>query len=84
MTASLTIVGLVMNLIGVILLFRYGMPYRVSQLNEGSTFDDPPTPRDTQLNRRHKRFGWTGLIAIIIGTFLQVAANLSNVCLSTI
>ena len=29
MSAPLNIAGLIMNLAGVILLFRYGMPYRV-------------------------------------------------------
>jgi hypothetical protein len=29
MPATFSIIGLVLNLIGVIILFRYGMPYRV-------------------------------------------------------
>jgi hypothetical protein len=29
MPAVFTVIGLVLNLVGVILLFRYGMPYRV-------------------------------------------------------
>lgn len=47
MTATIfNVVGLVATLAGVLLLFRFGMPYRVPQINEGSLFADKPTEQD--------------------------------------
>jgi len=70
--------GLILSFVGVVLLFRYGIPYRVSQLNEGSIFSDPPTARDIALNRKHKRLGWTGLVLIAMGTIFQIVATFPN------
>jgi hypothetical protein len=64
--------GLILSFVGVILLFRYGMPYRVPQINEGSLWADGPTEKDKTLNRRHLRLGFLGLVLIAGGTALQV------------
>jgi hypothetical protein len=39
MPATFSIIGLALNLLGVIVLFRYGMPYRVR--TEGEQCDGP-------------------------------------------
>jgi hypothetical protein len=78
MAAWMNAAGLVLNLAGVFLLFRYGMPYRVSQLNEGSTFADPPTARDIALNAKHKRLGGIGLVLIVSGTAFQLVATAAS------
>jgi hypothetical protein len=75
-SACWNVSGLVLSLIGVVLLFRFGMPYRVSQLNEGSTFSDPPTQKDLMLNRRHRLWGWVGLVLVFAGTAAQIVATL--------
>jgi len=70
--------GLVLNLAGVLLLFRYGMPFRVAQINEGSLWADKPTERDRSLNRRYTFLGVLGLCLLGASTGLQVAAALAN------
>ena len=76
MTACLNAAGLVLNLVGVILLFRYGMPYRASQINEGSLWADGPTANDKAANKLHSRMGWIGLALIVAGTGSQLWATL--------
>lgn len=76
--AGCNILGLVLNLAGVLLLFRFGMPYRVPQINEGSLFADPPTENDKKLNRRHTFWGWFGVVLIVCGTAAQVVASLQG------
>jgi hypothetical protein len=71
----LNVFGLVANLTGVILLFRYGMPYRVRTGGEtfyiasGSANED-----QIAAERRYDRLGWLGLIFIVLGTAAQIAA----------
>ena len=67
-------VGLLLNLLGVFLLFRFGMPYRVFQINQGALFKTDPSPKEIVMNRRYKFWGWVGLISIFLGTFAQVFA----------
>jgi hypothetical protein len=79
----LNVFGLVANLSGVILLFRYGMPYRARTGGEtvyiasGSANED-----EIAAERRYDRLGWLGLILIVLGTAAQIAAifneNFSN------
>ncbi len=70
------IVGLLFNLIGVLLLFRYGMPYRVQTGGDTlilkSDRKDQPTVR---LEKRYRRIGWLGLVFIVIGTGFQIYAS---------
>ena len=55
-------VGLVISLIGVLLLFRYGMPYRVSSSD----------PREAMLERRYAMVGFLGLFLVVLGTICQI------------
>jgi hypothetical protein len=71
------IVGLVASLFGVILLFRYGMPYRVR--SEGKThriLSGPPDQEQIKADRRYERLGQLGLILIVLGTAAQIGALL--------
>jgi hypothetical protein len=65
-------VGLVLSLIGVLLLFRYGMPYRVrtggSSMYESSSSD----PREAMLERRYAMVGFLGLFLVVLGTLCQI------------
>jgi drug/metabolite transporter (DMT)-like permease len=69
--------GLVLGLIGVLLLFRYGMPYRVRT-------GGPPIraissdPRAATLERRYKMLGWLGLFLIVVGTMCQIVGTVLN------
>jgi hypothetical protein len=56
--------ALALNLVGVIVLFRYGMPYPVR--TEGDTGSA------TVLDVEHHNLGLFGLGAILIGTVFQI------------
>jgi hypothetical protein len=70
--AASSIGGLLANFAGVILLFRYGMPYRVRTGGVSSQVD----PKEARAERREGVLGWIGLILIVLGTAAQIAAVL--------
>ncbi len=79
MIKLLNVTGLVLGLIGVILLFRYGMPYQIR--TEGKTPITkmlPGASNTIERERRYNRLGWLGLLLICLGTGLQIAATLMS------
>jgi hypothetical protein len=70
------IVGLLLALAGVLLLFRYGMPY---QLRTGGHRVRSVLGLDQdqiRLESRYDRLGWLGLVCIVLGTVCQIIASL--------
>ena len=70
------VIGLVANLAGVILLFRYGMPFHVPA--KGKTFliaEGPLDEAEIRQERIYSALGWTGLILIVAGTGLQICGQ---------
>jgi hypothetical protein len=67
-----TTVGLLLSLIGVLLLFRYGMPYRVRTGGSSIYISSSSDPREAALERRYHKLGWLGLVLIVIGTICQI------------
>jgi uncharacterized membrane protein len=77
--ASLNVIGLLMNLLGVILLFRYGMPFRVR--TDGSQvrwLTGVKNQKIVRVERVHAVLGWIGLTLIVLGTACQVWATLKG------
>ena len=71
--ASLNVAGLLMNLVGVILLFRYGMPFRVR--TDGNQIRWLTGVKNEQILKTEKMYsglGWIGLLLIILGTASQI------------
>jgi hypothetical protein len=70
------VLGLVMALIGILLLFRYGMPYRVRR--GGQTYELREEIDEAGLKQEHiyDVLGWIGLLLIIFGTLAQIRASL--------
>lgn len=72
-----TVLGLLLALAGVILLFRYGMPYRVrtggNKIEWTSINTDPEIVRD---ERCHAVLGWIGLTMVVLGTGAQIVGAL--------
>jgi hypothetical protein len=74
-TAVLNIAGLILNLFGVILLFLFGMPFRVR--TEGKfprTYVRADSDEAVRLERLYSLLSWLGLILIVGGTVLQICA----------
>jgi hypothetical protein len=69
--------GLILNAAGVILLFYFGMPYRTRM--EGKTAQTVILPGHDDMLKRERlydRLAVAGLFFILVGTALQVYANL--------
>jgi hypothetical protein len=77
----LIVVGLVANAVGVIVLFRYGMPYRTRRGEASYLLLEGDEGTDTEDLRQEERFnvlGWVGLFLIVVGTGLQIAGTLGH------
>jgi hypothetical protein len=74
-----SVAGLVFSLIGVLLLFRYGMPYQLRTGGSSIYVASSSDPRSAALEQRYSKLGWLGLFLIVIGTICQiVGVYLSN------
>jgi hypothetical protein len=65
-------VGLVISLIGVLLLFRYGMPCRVRTGGSSMYVSSSSDPREAMLERRYAMVGFLGLFLVVLGTIRQI------------
>ena len=74
MVTTLNIAGLVLNAMGVILLFFFAMPYRTrSEGKSPITVVIPGSPEKlVELEARYDHFAWLGLTAVVLGTMLQI------------
>lgn len=73
----LNILGLLANAAGVVILFRYGMPYRVA-LDEGEIIiTENVAPDQRALDGRYRKLGYLGLALILLGTGLQIWSTLN-------
>ena len=69
--SELIVTGLVMNLLGIILLVVFGMPFRVLT---GGHSASSSGPREVRIDRWFTFLGWFGLALIVLGTVAQVDA----------
>lgn len=74
--AVFNILGLVCSLVGVIVLFRYGMPYKVRTGGATNIIMEQIDEAEVALEGRYDKYGTGGLILIILGTGFQIVANL--------
>ena len=75
MNIVLNIFGPVMNLAGVILLFCYGMPYRVRTGGAQPILMEGADQKAVETERWYEWRGMLGLILIVCGTICQIVAN---------
>ena len=73
--AMLNSVGLLLALVGVLLLFRYQMPYQVRRGGASYLLLEGVDQQQVKLERRYDRLGWLGLIFIVVATVCQIIAN---------
>jgi hypothetical protein len=67
--------GLVLSLIGVLLLFRYGMPFRVRTGGYPTRVTLSNDPRAAAFERRYTIVGWLGLFLVVLGTICQIVGT---------
>jgi hypothetical protein len=72
----INVVGLAFNLIGVLILFRWGMPFRVESHGDTVRVLNAMDTRGLALDRIYAICGWVGLVMLIIGTGLLIIAQL--------
>jgi len=71
---KLTFWGLLMGLVGVLILFRYGMPFHVPTHGHNYIYDSYTNNPDITLEHRYTRWGYVGLGCLVVGTILQMLA----------
>ena len=71
---ALNVFGLTANLIGVILLFRYQMPFRVPTGGYSFLITETPDQKELAAERLYWWLGLLGLVLIVVGTAAQIAA----------
>jgi hypothetical protein len=72
MPAIFSMIGMALNLIGVIILFRYGMPYRVRTGGDIGRIIQQKDEGAKVLDVEYHNLGVLGLGAILIGTVFQM------------
>ena len=73
LASALSTAGLILTLAGVVVLFRYGMPYRVRRGGDSYLLLDAKDQQDIRQERIYDALGWCGLAAIVVGTGVQIA-----------
>jgi hypothetical protein len=73
--AICNVVGLVMNLAGVILLFLYVMPRRVRAGGHQVLYGLPADQNAAKKERRFDSLSWVGLSLVVVGTLFQIGAT---------
>jgi hypothetical protein len=68
--------GLALTLVGVLILFRWGMPFHVPTGGASGLLLEQPDPKAIALERIYTVIGYVGLTALILGTVLQIVATL--------
>jgi hypothetical protein len=74
MNRVLNLIGLVLNLVGVLILFRYGMPFHVPTGGAVSLITETRDQAEIALEQRYVVLGYIGLVCLIVGTACQIVA----------
>ena len=70
-------VGLFLCLVGVLILFRYGMPFHVPMGGRTILIAEELDEAEKQMEHRYLIYGYFGLALVVIGTALQIWASLA-------
>ena len=77
-SAYLNDTGLVVDIIGAVLLFKFGLPDSINRKGHIYLITEQNNPEEERKCQQYDRFGKLGLIFIIIGFLLQVISNHSS------
>ena len=70
------LVGLGLNLLGVLILFRWGMPFRIKTAGVGALLLEGVDKKVIALEHIYDICGYVGLFLLILGVALQMIAVL--------
>lgn len=71
---AIAISGIALNLFGVIVLFRYGMPYRVETGGADYIMAEQTDHEALREEARYRKLGFAGLVLVVAGSALQALA----------
>lgn len=71
---ALNTIGILIALIGVITLFRYGMPFKIKTGGVTYIITDAIDEDEKRLEARYAVYGYLALAAVIAGTAMQIAS----------
>ena len=71
---TLNSVGLFLTIVGVLLLFRYGIALQVDTGGYEFIYGDKK-PEQDNIERRSKRWSALAIVCIVVGTICQIVAN---------
>jgi hypothetical protein len=74
--ASWNILGLILVLFGVLLLFVFGMPFRVRTGGAIALVAETEDENEKRAERVYDVLGWLGVALVVLGTLSQIKANL--------
>ncbi len=74
-TAWVNTTGLIFTLVGVLILFRYGMPFHVPTGGIIRLALEQEDEAEKKKETGYRRWGYAGLFALILGIALQIAAS---------
>jgi hypothetical protein len=72
----LNIVGLAFNLIGILILFRWGMPFRMPTGGAIPYVAETIDAKEAAIEHIYSICGYVGLFLLILGTVFQIVATL--------
>ena len=72
-------VGLVLDIVGAILLFIYGLPENISREGYSNLVTEEVDEKEVRLANFYDRMGRLGLLLLISGFVLQLVANLLQI-----
>jgi len=72
---QLNISGLSLSLIGVLLLFFFGMPYRIRSEGQSYIVTEQANAEEKAKDAFFSKLGFAGLALIALGTFLQIVGT---------
>ena len=68
-------VGLFLDIVGVFLLFRYGLPENVSQTGESFFSLADTNEEEVKKWKRYKKLSYSALVFLVVGFVLQLVSN---------
>lgn len=68
-------IGLALDIVGVVLLFRFGLPSEVEKDGGGFLMLEGPAEEDVKKYERYRRIARSALFCLVLGFALQIVSN---------